>query len=216
MTARRALLSELTHTEAQPTSQPGASVGTARRASALHTRSFPPPGFLLLDVGRAPLAHGMAAGAASLPWTGGCRASTCGSPGQEVVLVDSVHDPQRLRGSLVARRRYKVLLAHRLLRLGPTRPRRARCRLSKLASERDVASRRGRYAAPAPNPLTRPFGSDPPSLSRRSKSRKTAVSGYGAPDSDAAHGLRDAAASRVSSNAGLVAQRHVLGLRRVL
>ena len=108
----------------------------------------------------------MAAGAASLPWSGGCRASTCSAPGEQVVLVDAVHDPQRLRGRLVARGRNEVLLAHRLLRLSAAQPRRVRCRLSTLASERDVSSRRGRHAAPGPNPLTRPFGSDPPSLSK--------------------------------------------------
>ena len=48
-----------------------------------------------------PLLEAMAAGAPPLPCTGGCRASTCGSPGQQVVLVDSVHDPQRLGGSLL-------------------------------------------------------------------------------------------------------------------
>mmetsp|Transcript_48017 Transcript_48017/g.115372 ORF Transcript_48017/g.115372 Transcript_48017/m.115372 type:complete len:269 (+) Transcript_48017:1822-2628(+) len=74
-------------------------------------------------------------------------------PGEQVVLVDAVHDPQRLRGRLVARGRNEVLLAHRLLRLSA--------------------------------------------------------------DSDAAHGLRDAAPSRVSHLSAKLGL-HILGLRRVL
>ena len=169
--------------------------------------------FLLELTGGSPIA--MAAAAASLPWSGGCRASTCSAPGEQVVLVDAVHDPQRLRGRLVARGRNEVLLAHRLLRLSAAQPRRVRCRLSTLASERDVASRRGRHAAPGPNPLTRPFGSDPPSLSKANPRHATAVAVHGAPDSDAAHGLGDAAPSRVSHLSAKLGL-HILGLRRVL
>ena len=78
-------------------------------------------------------------------------------------------------------------------------------------------SHRGHYTAP-PNPLTQPFASDSLALSRRCKARNNnAAAGHGAPDSDAAHGLRDAAPCRVYIfNAGLALHVHILGLCRVL